>query len=130
MSDDKGKRRSHLDSASTVLHGLLKNQSTPLSESFLRWRLWNSWESVVGPEIGANSLPVGYANGCLYVWVKSAARIQELTFVVRPLMQKINDFAGKKWVRSIRFTQDRKSVPAPATETAEDLKKILENEKI
>jgi predicted nucleic acid-binding Zn ribbon protein len=115
MSNEKDDRNSQLDSAAFVLQGLLKSKSTPLSDSFLRWRVWNSWSSIVGPEIAAHSLPVGFYKGALYVWVKSGARLQELTFVVKPLMQKINAFVGKeKWIRSIRFTQDRKSVPVHA----------------
>ncbi len=114
MSEKKSKRDSYLDSAAAVLQGLLKNQNNALSDSFLRWRLWNSWSEVVGPEIAKNALPVGYLKGTLYVWSQSAVRIQEMTFIVRPLLEKINTFAGKKWVRSIRFTQDRKSVPQPA----------------
>ncbi len=126
MSDDE--RRSQLDSAAFVLQGLLKSQKTPLSDSFLRWRVWNAWPTVVGEEIAASSLPVGYAKGCLYVWVKSAARMQELTFVVKPLMEKINSFVGKKWIRSIRFTQDRKSVPA-AAEADETMRDFIQTEK-
>jgi hypothetical protein len=127
MSDDKEKkeRYSRLDAAASVLQEVFRGDSTPLSDSFLRWRVWNSWESIVGAQIASSSLPVGYVRGCLTVWVKSAARLQEMTFVVKPLMEKINTHVGKRWVRQIRFTQDRKSVPAPA-ESDQSLREFTE----
>ncbi len=125
MSNKKNERDSQLDSAAAVLQNLMKGQSNGLSDAFLRWRLWNSWAELVGAEIAASSLPVGYLKGTLYVWCKSSARMQELTFMVRPLMQKINTFIGKRWVRSIRFTLDRKDVPAPE-ETSEEFKSFIE----
>lgn len=125
MSNKKNERDSQLDSAASVLQALMKGQSSALSDSFLRWRLWNSWADLVGKEIAASSLPVGYMKGTLYVWCKSAARMQELTFMVRPLMEKVNTFIGKKWVRSIRFTLDKKTVPTP-DETSEEFKAFIE----
>ena len=127
MSEDffnKKKKAAHLSPVANVLQSLFQSSKSPLSQQFLRWRLWNEWEHVVGPEIANHSMPVGYLDGALYVWVKSAPRMQEMQFVVRPLMQKINQFAGTHWVRSIRFTLDRKSVPTPQ-ENAGDLRDFL-----
>jgi predicted nucleic acid-binding Zn ribbon protein len=105
------RKASNLSHVANVLQSLLQSSKSPLSEQFIRWRLWSEWESIVGAEIAKNSMPVGYLNGTLYVWVKSAPRMQEMTFMVRPLREKINKFAGKYWVNSIRFTLDRKAVP-------------------
>lgn len=124
MSDEK-RKSSQLSPAAQVLQTLLQSSKSPLSEQFIRWRLWNSWEDVVGPEIAKHTLPVSYLNGTLYVWVKSAARMQELTFLVRPILKKVNDFAGKKWIRSIRFTLDRKSVPRLEHDTAQEMRQFL-----
>lgn len=113
--------------ASSVLQSLFQNSKSPLSEQFVRWKVWNSWEEVVGKEIGKHTLPVGYNKKRLYIWVSNAARMQEMTFLVRPIMNKINTFCGEKWVKSIQFTLDRKSVARPQ-ETSQDLRDFLSKE--
>lgn len=117
-------RKNEPQHSSDVLFSLLKKANTPLGEQFIRWRLWNQWQEVVGAEIAAHTRPVQFIRGQLYVWVKSAARMQDLTFLAKPIIEKINQFGGKKWVKSIRFTLDRKSVPSPE-ESEERLLKFL-----
>ena len=101
----------NLEPLGDVLQSLLQNSKTPLSDNFLRWKLWNSWPSVVGDQVAKSTTPVHYINRCLYVWVDHPARMQELTFCVRDIIRKVNSYAGKTWIRQIRFTLDRKSVP-------------------
>ena len=83
MSDEN--RKSHLSPVASVLQSLLQNSKSPLSEQFIRWRLWQKWDEVVGEEIAKHSMPVSYLDGTLYVWVKSAPRMQEMTFLVREI---------------------------------------------
>lgn len=110
--------------AGDVIFGILKQKKTALGSQFIRWRLWNQWSEVVGSEIAAHTVPVQYIRGELYVWVKSAARMQDLIFLAKPLKDKINKFAGQNWVKMIRFTLDRKAVPS-SEEIASDLKEFL-----
>ncbi len=117
-------RKSDLKQAGDVLMSLLKSKDSGLSEQFLRWRLWNSWADVAGKEIAEHSMPVGYVNGTLYVWVKSSARLQEMTFVIKTLLKKVNTYAGRNWVKSIRFTLDRKAVPQQQ-ENVQGLQELL-----
>lgn len=128
MSEEK-KRQSHLDAAANVLHGLLQSGDSPLAEQFIRWRLWNAWETVVGAEMAKHTLPVSYLQGTLYVWVNHAARMQELTFLVRPLRDKINKYVGRPYVKFIRFTLDRKSVPQLQDEGAEQMRDYISQDK-
>lgn len=121
MRDKKSKKP---EAASDVLQSLLQNGKSALGEQFIRWRVWNSWGEIVGPQVAQHTLPVSFLKGELYVWVDHPARMQELTFCVVPIAKKINAFCGKRWVKKIRFTLDRKSVPKPE-ETAEDLRDFL-----
>lgn len=115
----KGKKpKSELMPASKVLQTLLGNGKSALSDHFLRWKLWRFWEQVVGPSLGKECEPVGYERGRLYIWVKSSVRMQEVRFFEAELTEKINKFLGQKWVRQMRFTLDRRGVPASATEQA------------
>lgn len=106
----KKRSKSQLDSASDVLQSLLQNGKSPLSEPFIRWRLWNSWPDVVG-ELHKYTLPVGFDQGKLILWVSDSARMQELIFFRDQIRQKVNDYLGRSWVRSVQLTMDRKKVP-------------------
>lgn len=110
--------------ASDVLQTLLQNSKSPLAEQFLRWKVWNSWGEIMGEKIAKHSVPVGYQKGQLYIWVDHPARIQEFRFIVKEIMYKINEYCGKRWVRRIHFTLDRKSVPK-SEESAKDLRDFL-----
>jgi hypothetical protein len=115
MSDKPTRRKprsnKNLEAAGELLQSLLQNSKSPLSDQFLRWKLWRSWPDVVGDHIAKISQPVALHQGELYVWVDHPARLQELTFVVGQILHKVNYFGGRKWIRRIRFTLDRKSVP-------------------
>ncbi len=114
----KNKRNSDLSEVSKVLQSLLAKGKSPLSDGFLRWKLWRFWPDVVGETLGKICEPVGYERGRLYIWVKSSARMQELRFFEDTIRDKVNEYVGRKWVYSVRFTLDRKGIPT--TEEASD----------
>lgn len=124
MSKRKAKTTSRLVPVANVLQSLLENSKFPLSQQFVRWRLWRFWSEVVGPGVAEHTAPVDYDRGRLIVWVSSSARLQEMTFVIKALQQKINDYIGHRWVTSIRFTLDRQAVPQ-ATDMPEDSRTYL-----
>lgn len=71
------------------------------------------------------SEPVGFDRGGLYIWVKSAARMQEIRFFEQTIKDKVNEHVGRAWVRYIRFTLDRRSVPQQG-ETSAEFNKFLD----
>lgn len=79
----------------------------------------------MGPEFSRHSEPVGYDRGKLIIWVDSSARMQEWTYVVGAIKDKINAHIGKEWVKFIRFTTDRKSVPRQREEL--NLDQLIDN---
>lgn len=119
MSDGKKGRKSSLTASAEVLQSLLQNRKSPLTEQFIRWKVWNAWPEVVGPEIARSTLPVGYLKGTLYIWVRSAPRMQEMIFMLETLQNRINQFCGSRWVKSIRLTLDRRTVPQLADASKE-----------
>ena len=78
----------------------------------------------MGEKIAKCTTPVGYLKGQLYIWVNHPTSMQDLTFMVGAIKDQINKFIGRRWVRSIRFTLDRKSVPQNA-EMSEELRSFL-----
>jgi hypothetical protein len=119
MSEEKKGRKSQLMPTADVLQSLLQNRKSPLTEQFTRWKVWNAWPEVVGEEIARSTLPVGYLKGTLYIWVKSAPRMQEMIFMLEAIQTRINQFCGSRWVKTIRLTLDRRSVPQLADSTQE-----------
>lgn len=105
------KRPQKLTNVAGVLHGLLEGANNPLSDQFLRWKLWMRWSSFVGESIAAQSMPVGYNRGTLYVWVKHPVWMQQLGFIKDGIIENINRKLGRNFVTSIRFTMDKKDVP-------------------
>jgi len=119
------KKKSELLAASRVLQGLLGNGKSPLSDGFLRWKIWRFWSQIVGTTFAKYCEPVGYERGRLFIWVKSSARMQEIRFFEDTLKTKVNEYVGSPWVKAIRFTLDRHGVPTTA-EVSDEFKKMLD----
>lgn len=120
------KRKDVLNPLSDVLQRVLGSGKSPLSDGFLRWKIWRFWRDIVGPTLGAACEPVGYERGRLLVWVKSSARLQEIRFFEKTLREKVNAHVGSEWVQRIHFTLDRRGIPT-ASDMPDAVKKYLED---
>lgn len=120
----KPKPKTELSSASRVLQTLLANGKSPLSDQFLRWKVWRRWPEIVGQTLGGVCEPVGFDRGCLYIWVKSSTRMQEIRFFEDTLKKKVNTHVGREWAKSLRFTLDRRGLPKTA-EISQEFKNFL-----
>jgi hypothetical protein len=109
---NKSKPKNTPHSALDVLQGMLEKGNSPLAQDFKRYRLKLDWAKVVGATIGDKCSPIGYTNGILYVWVVNATWMNQLFYVRRELSKKINQYMQTDWVKEIRFTQNRRDVPA------------------
>ncbi|WP_413558775.1 DUF721 domain-containing protein [Bdellovibrio sp. HCB209] len=109
-SNPKNKKRK-LTLGSEVLQSLFENGKSPLSEQFMRWKLWAKWEEVVGPTIAKNAEPVGFQRGVLYVWVRNSSWMQQMIFLKDQIRNTINEKFENNFVRHIKFTLDRREVP-------------------
>ncbi|QDK46862.1 DUF721 domain-containing protein [Bdellovibrio sp. HCB185ZH] len=109
-SHPKNKKRK-LTLGSEVLQSLFENGKSPLSEQFMRWKLWAKWEEVVGPTIAKNAEPVGFQRGVLYVWVRNSSWMQQMIFLKDQIRDTINEKFENNFVRYIKFTLDRREVP-------------------
>ena len=112
MSTKFNKKRSgKLTNLSSILHKILEKQDNPLSDQFLRCKLWYHWKEIMGEAIAQKTLPVGYDNGVLYVWTQNSTWMHHLLFMREDMIHAINSKLGKKFVRMIRLTLDRHEVP-------------------
>ncbi len=104
---------------SEALQSLFENGKSPLSQQFLRWKMWRKWSDFVGPLMSQHSEPVGYVRGTLYVWVESSTWLQQMVFLRDPIMESINKKLGFLFVKNVHLTLDKKAVPRDPEEAAE-----------
>ncbi|AHZ83777.1 DUF721 domain-containing protein [Bdellovibrio bacteriovorus] len=119
--DPKQKPKGKLSIGSEVLQRLFENGKSPLSEQFMRWKLWAKWEEVVGPTIAKNAEPVGFQRGVLYVWVRNSSWMQQMIFMKDPIRDTINQKFENNFVKYIKFTLDRREVPTEDTSTFKEM---------
>lgn len=109
-------------SSAEVLHNLLEETVVPFSDQYLRWKLWLSWKDVVGPTIAENAEPVSYERGVLFLWVRNSVWLHQLSFMLEPIKNSVNQKFREGFVNEVRLTLDRKAMPSANNE---DFKKNL-----
>lgn len=115
MSEEKD-FKAKFKSSAEVLQSLFESQKGPVSNQFLRWKLWLSWSDVVGPTIAEISEPISYHRGTLWLWTKNSVQMQHLTFMLAGIKQAVNAKFKAGFVKEIRLTLDRKTVPSVQNE--------------
>lgn len=96
-----------------------------VSDQFLRWKLWLTWKDVVGASIAEYTEPVSYNNGTLWIWVKNAAWMQQMTFMADVILNTIEHKYRKGYVKELRFTLDRRGIPADDSNFKKSVGKFL-----
>ena len=123
MSENE-KLPGRLSTGAQVLQALFENGKSPLSDQFLRWKIWKRWQDLVGPSISAVSEPVGLSRGTLYIWVKNSTWMQQLIFMNDQVRDTINKKLGSYTVKEVRWTLDRRSLPSSVLE-ADELRRSI-----
>jgi predicted nucleic acid-binding Zn ribbon protein len=116
--------KSKFSLGSEVLQRLFESGNSPLSEQFVRWKMWARWSEFVGPTIAQNTEPVGFNRGVLYLWVRSSSWMQQLTFMKDPIQDTLNKKLGRPLIKNIRFTLDRREVPSE-TQAQKEFKNVI-----
>jgi hypothetical protein len=73
----------------------------PLEKRLSEGRIWTVWDSAVGPQISSKARPVNFRDGVLTVMVSNAPWMQQLTFLKRGLIEKVNEALGEEMVCDI-----------------------------
>lgn len=104
--------KSKFKTSAEVLKSLFEEKAGgPVSEQFLRWKLWMNWADVVGQTTAEHTEPVAYHNGVLWLWVKNSSWMQQMTFLSETIKNTINQKFKNNFVKEIRYTLDRKNTP-------------------
>ena len=75
-----------------------------LSREMTGWRAVGDWPALVGPRIARHTRAVAFRDGTLHVEVEGSAWMQELGYLKKELVQRINLELGGEHVRDVRFT--------------------------
>lgn len=78
-----------------------------LEEGILGARAVEEWPRLVGERVARHSRAVGFQDGTLRVEVEGSAWMQELGFLRRDLIRKVNQALGSNIVRDVRFVVPR-----------------------
>lgn len=66
-------------------------------------RIWDKWDQAVGSTIAAEAKPSAFNDGILIINVSSSVWMQQLNFLKRDMIRKINTVMECEMVREIRF---------------------------
>ena len=65
--------------------------------------VWGFWDGVVGETLARNAQPAAFKQRILMVHVSSSVWMQELHFLKRELITRLNQAAGARVVEDIQF---------------------------
>jgi len=75
------------------------------------WRAVSEWPQVVGPQLARHARAVSFRDGALVVEVEGSAWMQEIGFLKRDLVRRINQHLGVDCVRDVRLCVPRGRSP-------------------
>jgi predicted nucleic acid-binding Zn ribbon protein len=68
-----------------------------------QYRIWDVWNSVVGEAIARQAQPQQIRAMVLWVTVSNSTWMQQLEFMKRQIIERINERIGETVIRDIRF---------------------------
>ena len=100
------------------------NQHLSKSDQWFGIKLWQNWPELATTDILKQTKPVSYQNGRLILWVANSVELQELSFHIEDLKDKINSHFKKQQVKDIHFTLN-KDILKKREQSVKLLQKIL-----
>jgi len=88
-----------MQKVSGILEKLLKQYG--LEGKMVEYTMADKWEAIVGKIIAAHSRPTGIHHKRLYVIVDSPVWLQEMSFYKDDLVEKVNNYYGKKIIKEV-----------------------------
>lgn len=102
---------SKFKSGTELLQGLFESGKNPLSEQFIRWKMWSRWEEIVGPTLAKSTEPVGWQWNTLLIWVPHSTVMQQMQFLKQNILQAVQKAYPQLAIKDVKFTLDRKQTP-------------------
>jgi hypothetical protein len=99
-------------------------RGTPAETRLREGAIWQVWPAAVGKQIAGRARPVAIRDGILTVAVTSAPWMQQLTFLKKGIIEKLNTSLGEDLVRDIQLKAGRPESP-PVPKEAKPAKRSL-----
>jgi predicted nucleic acid-binding Zn ribbon protein len=115
---DKRKKMPRPLAVANLLDGIFAGH--PLEGRLREGRIWQVWDTVVGKGVAAKAQPVGFRDGTLTVVVSSAPWMQQLTFLKKGIIDKLNEKLGDDLVHDLYLKAGK---PHPPSRTPSSSKK-------
>lgn len=128
MADKRGKMPRPVavsDLLAFVFHG------KPAEKRLKEGKIWLVWDRAVGKQIAARARPVSFRDGVLTVAVANAPWMQQLNFLKKGIMEKLNAQVGEELVLEIYLKAGRNEPPsAPVQQRERTLRPLSREEKL
>jgi len=98
---------------SDLLSSLLRG--TPAELRLKEGRIWLVWEDAVGSRIASHAQPAAFRNGVLTLHVDSAPWLQQLNFLKKDLISKVNAELEEELVTELQLKGGKIRASSPAT---------------
>ncbi|OGU11806.1 MAG: hypothetical protein A2075_09460 [Geobacteraceae bacterium GWC2_58_44] len=120
MADKRSRMRRPVavaDLLSAILRG------TPAEKRLKEGRIWLVWEDAVGSRIASHARPAAFRDGTLTLTVDSAPWMQQLNYLKRELIAKVNGELGEELVKELYMKAGRVSAPPAPDEKPQAAKR-------
>lgn len=107
------------DLLNSVFHG------SPMEKRLNEGKIWQVWDAAVGMQIAGRARPVNFRDGTLTVAVNSSPWMQQLTFLKRGIMEKLNGLLGEELIREIYLKAGKPERSVCATPRARPAKRPI-----
>ena len=99
-----------------------------MEKRLLEYSLQQHWENIIGEQIGRHTWPDSIRHQSLFLIAESSTWLQQLMFLKRELLAKINAAAGSQVITDIvlRVGMVRRETPLPAEASDEQLADAVE----
>jgi hypothetical protein len=111
----KSHRKRRIDGIGAVLGKMFEQRG--MEDKMRRYRAWQLWDKVVGPQIAARARPARMRDDTLEVWVDHAVWMQQLQLMKPKILARLNAALGEHAIRDIYLRRGRprqQDAPAPA----------------
>lgn len=78
-------------------------------------KIWLVWDAVVGPQIAAKAHPVAFRSSTLVVEVTNAPWLQQLNFLKKDIIEKLNSRLGSRLINDIQLRAGTRNQLTAAT---------------
>ncbi|MBF0395269.1 MAG: DUF721 domain-containing protein [Desulfobacterales bacterium] len=84
-----------------IIHNILTN--TTIKNAPVLVQIWEVWSNAVGKNISDNAKPAAFKGNTLLVYVSSSVWLNEIQFLKKDLIQKVNLSLGDNILEDIKF---------------------------